>query len=128
MLRASSETAVATFTDANLERPMRTASDQASRRAVAMSFSCSMGIFFGAMVTGGAVATAVAVPLVADAAPGSRALAHEAINCALLLRANRRTEFSSSRMMVARSPGVSCGMGVVASGPRRLKMLRWVMD
>src|SRR5688572_32143523 len=41
MLRASSETAVATLTAVNLERPMRTASDHASRRAEAMSFSWS---------------------------------------------------------------------------------------
>ena len=56
------------------------------------------------------------------------ALAIEAMSCALLLRANSRTEFSSSERMVARSPGVSCWIGVVASPPRRLKMLRWVID
>src|SRR3954452_21724195 len=125
MLRASSETAVATFTEANLERPMRTASLQASRRAVAMSFSCSMESFFGVI---GTLAAAPAAVLAGPPGPGERALAQEAMSCELLLRANRRTELSSSCMMVARSLGVSCWTGVVARPPRRLKMLRWVID
>src|SRR3954453_6271354 len=110
MLRASSETAVATFTEANLERPMRTASLQASRRAVAMSFSCSMESFFGVIGTLAAAPAAAAV-LIGPPGPGERALAQEAMSCELLLRANRRTELSSSCMMVARSLGGAAGPG-----------------
>src|SRR5947209_19894580 len=100
MLRANSETAVATLTEANLERPMRTASDHASRRAVAMSFSCSMGIFLGGIGSGAAGPAAPArLPAVV---PGVSARAQEAISWVLLLRAKGRTEFSHPRMMVPR--------------------------
>src|SRR5829696_2316466 len=110
MLRASSETAVATLTEANFERPIRTASDQASRRAVAMSFSCSIGSFLGAAMAAGADVPGPD----GDPGPGVRALAQAAMSCVLLLRANRRIEFSSSCRMVDRSLGVSCWTGVVA--------------
>src|SRR5436305_8673023 len=113
MLRASSETAVATFTEANLERPIRTASLHASRRAVAMSFSCSIGIFFGASARPeGGGDSEPRLPAAPEALPGESARAHEAMSCELLLRANRRTEFSGWRMIVSRSAALGCWSGV----------------
>jgi hypothetical protein len=130
MLRASSETAVATLTEVNFEKPRRTASDHDSRRAAAMSFSLRM-VIRRLLAEGSGAAGSVPAPsgAVAGCRSGAaRARAHEAISAALLPGANSRTELSSSVWTAWRSPTLSRRSGLLATPPRRRKMLRWVIS